>query len=53
MVYPPDMVDLPASPDFNRALQWNSLKHANFRLNNLKKIDSSLVSEGEREGGRE
>ncbi len=32
-----------SEPDYSRALRWNYLRHANFKLNQLTKIDDSLV----------
>lgn len=32
-----------AAPDYTKALQWSNLRHANFKLNQLNKIDESLV----------
>ena len=37
-------VPSPSVPDYSKALKWEHLKHANFKLNQLKKIDTSLVS---------
>ena len=36
--------------DFSAALKWEKVKQANFKLNGLKRIDESVVREGE---GRE
>ena len=33
----------PYLPDYSRALKWERLRHANFKLNQMKKIDDSLV----------
>ena len=33
----------PYLPDYSQALKWERLRHANFKLNQMKKIDDSLV----------